>query len=92
MADPTLRSLLTTALESGEPGDVVFMCGMMLVEIERLRDALEKCAEPHRWHAPCTACGPTIVETGCYIARRALETGSTKAMLDRAFGLPPRAR
>lgn len=38
----------------------------------RLREALEKCAEPHRWHAPCIHCGPSIIEQGCYVARAAL--------------------
>ena len=48
------------------------LCKQQDAEIERLREALLKCAEPSRYHAPCPSCGPKIVEQGCYIARAAL--------------------
>lgn len=34
--------------------------------------ALERCADPTRWHAPCPFCGSKLIEAGCYIAREAL--------------------
>lgn len=40
----------------------------------RLVEALEKCARPNTWHAPCLHCGEKIIEAGSYIAREALAT------------------
>lgn len=36
-------------------------------------EALQKCADPHRYHAPCPHCCQTITECGSYIARAALK-------------------
>lgn len=67
---------LKMQLASSEPDDERFTCDdvVMLLkdDVKKLRQALEKCAEPHRWHAPCLSCGPKITEAGCYIARAAL--------------------
>lgn len=45
-------------------------------ENQRLREALQKCADPHRYHAPCVHCCQTITECGSYIARAALKGDS----------------
>lgn len=42
-------------------------------ENKRQREALQKCADPHRYHAPCPHCCQTITECGSYIARAALK-------------------
>lgn len=44
----------------------------LAAENQKLREALQKCADPHRYHAPCPHCCQTITECGSYIARAAL--------------------
>lgn len=42
-------------------------------KLAEARSALEKCAKPSTWHAPCIHCGEKMIEAGNYIARDAIE-------------------